>query len=783
MLRNYFKIAYRNLVKNKLFSLINIMGLAIGLTCSIIILLWVQDELSYDKFHKNHNRIFRVLQEMPFTEKVNWAINQGPLAPALKADIPEIEDASRVAYGGWRIRYADEQFTENGIYVDPSFFNIFSFEILEGDINTALADTYSVLVTEDMAGKLFGDEPAIGKSIRLYDNFDVVITGVLKNPPLNSHLRFNFISTMLLAKEVGYSVERWNNSTFNTYMLIAGNSSSELVSQKIYNFLDDKPTLEDGAKLSLQPLSEIHLGSGIDFDNGGNGNIQYVIIFFSASLFILLIACINFMNLSTAQAQKRAKEVGLRKAIGANQLQLIKQFLMESTLLALISIIIAIISVELILPYFNGFTGKEMNINYLDTGFILSFSSLLLLTGILAGSYSAFFLSKYKPIKVLKGDVDKRSGNTGIRKALVVLQFTISIILLTGTLAVYKQVNFLRNKDLGFNKENLLYISLNRNNRKHLNALKTEMLRSENIVSAAGSTNFSGYSFSNNQWNWEGKGPENDILFRATYIDYNYLETFEISMLDGRSFSKDFPGDTLAVVLNQTAIDLMGLEDPVGKSLNSMNINIQYKIVGIANDYNYRSLHSEIEPLLLFLRPSQSNFLWLRVSSENIQETIKYAGVKWDEIAPDDEFSYGFLDQRMENTYQTEERIGFILNAFSILAMVVLCLGLFGLLGYSVRLKFKEISVRKILGATTSSILMLLSKDYSQLLVIAIVIAIPTSNYFINLWLNEFPFRTNINFMLFLLPSLLLIVVASLIILGQSYKASQVNAAETLRNE
>lgn len=784
MVRNYIKIAWRNILKNKTFSFINIMGLAIGLTCSILIFMWVHLELSYDKFHTNYKRIYRVLQDMPFTEKTTWGISQGPLARSLDDQFPEIENAASVAYGTWQIRYNKDEYEERALYSDNNFFKVFSFVFLEGDINSAISEPNSVVFTRSAAEKIFGSEDALGKTVLLYDQAEVLVTGIIEDVPGNSHMQFDVISSLELSKNFfGYTVDRWNNSQFNTYVLLNENSEPESVNNKIKDFLDDKPTLEDGAKLKLQPISEIHLSSNIDFNTGATGSKQYVVIFFSSALFILVIACINFMNLSTARAATRAREVGLRKTIGAQRYQLVYQFIMESLALAFIAFLIALILVQASLPIFSELAGQQLGRNFFQPEFILGFILLLLFTGLMAGSYPAFFLSSFSPVNVLKGGSVKTYGNTGFRRLLVVFQCIISIVLLIGTLAVYRQVNYLSNKNLGFNKDNLMYLRLVQGMPGKLETIKGEFLKNENILNAAGSGPLIGYWWSNNRWSWEGKGPENDILFRGASVDYDYYKTMGIPIIEGRSFSRDYPSDSAAVIFNETAIRQMGLKDPVGKTVTQMGDGEEYTIIGIAKDYNFRSLYSEIEPLLITLRPQWSNFLFLRLNGENVGETVKFVESKWKELSPNHEINYGFLDQRLQNLYEAESRTGAVLNAFAVLAIVILGLGLFGLLGFSMSQRYKEISIRKVFGANIRLILLLLAKDYAKLLFIAIIISIPISNYLITNWLGSFPYRTDLPYSVFLIPALILIFISLVIIIGQSYKASRINTAETLRGE
>ena len=783
MLRNYFKITVRNLIKKKIFSLINILGLSLGLMCSILILLWVKHELSFDQFHKNHNRIYRVLQEMPFTEKTTWAITQGPLAPALVEEIPEIEYATRIASGPWNIKYGNDRFQQSAIYIDKSFFNIFDFKLLRGDPENALINPNSVILTQKTARKLFGDEDPIGKYLKLFDLLDVQVTGLLEAPPQNSHLQFDMLGSLDLANQLGYTVDKWNNSGFVTYILSREDASFDIINSKIRNILDDKPTLENNSKLYIQSLADIHLSSDIDFETANIGNKKYVIIFFGSALFILFVACINFMNLSTVQATQRAREVGLRKAIGASRNQLLQQFLLESIILIFVAFLVAIVMTELFLPTFNDFTGKDLHLHYFSLSNLFLIISLLLLTSLLSGSYPAFVLASFQPIKVLKGNADKKTRGTGFKKILVVFQYAISMILLIGTLAVYTQINFMKNKNQGYNKENLIYLEINNDIRQHLNTFKSVLLEHKDIVNVAGSIVSSGFLYSNNQWAWPGKGPKTDILFRVSPVDFDYIETFEMEIVAGRAFSKEFASDSKSVILNETAIKAMGLENPVGSILTSSESGIHHEIIGIVKDYNFRSLHAEIEPLILLRESDNLNFLWIRINSQNINETIEFMQSKWQEFSPSYQFKYEFMSQRAQLMYETEMQIGKVLQVFSAIALAVLFLGLSGLLGFSLRQRYKEISIRRVLGASTSAILFVLSIDYIRLMLIAIIFAIPVANYLIKLWLEGFAFRTEIGVIVYIIPSVTLFTVASIVIIFQSLRATNVDVSNVLRNE
>ncbi len=784
MFINYLKTTFRYFLKNKLFSFINIVGLSIGLTCSILILLGVIEELNYDSFNKNYKRIYRVLQDMPFTKKATWAITQGPLGPALLNEIPEIEQMTRTNFGGWSIKFEDEDMYSYGLYVDPSFLDIFSYELVSGDKTSVLTNPYSVIITQKLALKIFGDKEPLGKILTVYDQYEIEVSGVVKDPPGNSHLKFEWIGTMEFAKEIGYTVDYWKNSTFYTYILLPEESNFDIIEEKISGILDDKPTLEEGAKLRLQPLPEIHLSSGIDFENADIGNKNYVYIFLSAAIFILAIACINFMNLTTARSVKRAKEISMRKVVGARRKHIIFQFLTETGTMIIISLIISILIISTLLPFFNQSTGKSLSLDLLNYETLLGFLALTIITILLSGFYPAFHMSSVMPSNIMRGNTEKGTGSSRLKQIMVIIQFITSIVLMIGSYAVYKQVKYLQNKDLGYTKENIIYVPINNNIRKHFDVFKNELSDHSNIVSLTSSSSFpsKGYVFSNNLWDWPGKDPDYDLLVHNEFVNYNYLRTFEIDLKEGRSFSPDFPSDTNAVILNEKAVELMGLESPVGKTMLYNDENI-FTIIGITKNYNFRSLHSEIGPLVLFLNPVDNNYLWLRVNSEDFESTISFIEDKWKAYNPENTFWYNFLDQQIKGLYENEKTVGIILSGFSILAIILLCLGIFGLIGYSVSQRYKEISIRKIFGAETSTIIWLFTKEYAKLMLISTAIGIPIINYLLQEWLNTFPYKIDIKVYIFLIPAILLFIISLLIIYSQSIRATRINAAETLRNE
>jgi putative ABC transport system permease protein len=789
MFRNHLKIAVRNLIRHKGFSILNITGLAIGMVCTILILFWVQHELSFDRYHKNGKNIYRILQHIQYSEIVTWAINQGPLGPALKEEIPEIEEQARFCFAQWRMKYDDQVFVELGGYTDPSLFKMFTIPFSKGDPETALADPRSLVLTGEVAQKIFGDEDPIGKTIHVGSNYDFKVTGILQDIPDNSHFRFKFLANMDVAKEVGRTVDSWKNSHFTTYVQLADNVSMEEANKKIYNFLDAKPTLEDWEKLSLQPLFKIHLGSGIGYDTFGTGNTKYIVIFLAAALFMLLIACINFMNLSTARSLLRSREVGLRKVVGAFRGQLIRQFLGESIFQSLIAMILAVGFGILLLPAFNQFARKSFTAHlFLRPDVILGLAAILLFAGFIAGFYPAFVLSKFRPVSVLKGTTGTAGGRSFFRKALVVFQFSVAMILMVGSLVIYSQIHFMRNKDLGYDKENLVTLAFNTIVQQNYETFRNELLGNIDIlnVTRVAGLPTDGYYFSNSRWNWEGKDPDKDILFRANFVDYDYLETLKAPVVMGRNFSKDYGADATGIILNEISQKAMGFEDPIGKRVtlgeDSENVS-QFQIIGVVKDFHYVSLRTEIEPMILLFAPEQCSQIVIRIRSENTPETLKFMSGVWKKYAGDFEFDYHFLDESLDTLYRGEQQVGRIINVFTTLSVFISCLGLFGLASFMALRRTKEIGIRKVLGASISGVVVLLTKEFSKWVIVANLIAWPLSYFALNQWLQEFPYRTDIKLWIFIGTGLLTFVIAILTVSFQSLRAALSNPADSLRYE
>ena len=792
MFRNYIKIAFRNLIDNKGFALINISGLAIGITCSFLILLWVHDELSYDRFHKNGDRIYRVIQNIQFSDhNTHWAITQGPLGPALKNDFPEIVDAVRTVWQRFRLSYADKKFDEYVGLADPSLFNMFSFSLISGDASTALNNPHSIILSEKMADKYFKNEDPLGKTIKADNQYDFIVTGVMKNIPANSHLQFDFIIPFVFGREINYTVDIWNNSRFITYIMTQKDISVDVLIKNITDYLKDKPTLEENVKLTLQPLNRIHLYSDYDFDFT-QGDIKYVVIFSSIGVIILLIACFNFMNLSTARAGSRAKEIGMRKVSGAARRDIMIQFFIESFIYTLLAMLLALILVDLLMPTFNLLSAKSLEFAILDNNTILLLLiAIVIITGLLSGSYPAIHLSSFKPVTVLKSKhslfVNDSYGKQRslFRQILVVIQFSLSVILIIASIIIYYQIQFMKEMKLGFDKTNIIHARMSSEMTEKLDAIKNELLANPDIIAVTATTNIPtyGYEFSNSLWTWDGKTDDQDILFRNVYVDYDYFKTFKMDILSGRPFSKNFATDTSAVIINEAAMKAMGLPDPVGKQLRYTRGNYVADIIGVVKNYNFRSLHTAIEPLVILFAPNYGQNLCIRINAADLSATIGYIQNIWSKFDSEHPFDFHFLNESLDNLYQSEERIHTLIRYFTFIAVFISSLGIFGLASFLAGQRTKEIGIRKVLGASVSSIIWLFSATFAKWILLSNLIAWPLAWYAANSWLQNFAYKIEISWWIFLLSGGIALVIALTTVSVQALKAGLTNPVDSLKYE
>jgi ABC-type antimicrobial peptide transport system permease subunit len=785
MIKNYLKIAYRNIFRHKGYSFINITGLAVGMACCVLILLWVQDELSFDRFHENAEDIYLVYQDIKFTDhQTKWAITQGPLAPSLKADFPEIINATRITWRGLRLNYNDQSFDETLGMADGSILEMFTFPLIKGDPKTALEDPHSIILSAEMAEKYFKNEDPIGRTITADNTYDFKVTGVMENIPHNSHLQFDFLIPFIFGRELNYTVDSWGNSSFRTFVQVPKNMDSKQVTAKISAYLDEKPTIEKNAKLNLHPLTQIHLHSHFEFDMY-HGDITYVTIFSLVAFFILFIACINFMNLTTARSANRSREVGMRKVAGAYRSDIIRQFFGESILMAWAAMVLALGLVWLLLPTFNNLAEKELSLRIFENPQIsLGLIAIAVMTGIISGSYPALFLSSFHPAKVLKGGLSFSAKGSNFRKILVVIQFSLTILLITCTVFIYNQLNYMRNQKLGFDKEYMIYMGMRGDMRKSFDAFKNELLRNPDIieVTAGASIPTSGYYFSNSKWRWDGQKPDEEILMRADFVDVNFFETFGMEILEGRSFSEGLPTEkNYSFIINEKAAQVMNMTTPVGNRLSIGED--QGTIIGVVKNYHFRSLHEEIEPLILIYEPNYCDIIFAKLKAKEISQTLGHVESVWKKFSPEYPFGYRFLDEALDRLYRAEQQTGKIFSYFASLAILISCLGLFGLASFMAEQRTKEIGVRKILGASVSNIVLMLSRDFTKWVLIANLIAWPAAYFAAYKWLQGYAYRINITFVPFVISAVLALFIALLTVSYKSFRSARAYPADSLRHE
>ena len=790
MIKNYLKIAFRNIIRHKAFTAINVSGLAIGMACSIFILLWVQNELGYDRFHKNATEIYRITAD---AGDFKAAVNCAGMPAELKAKIPVVKNYVRLSHPSKNVfEVGTQKFEEKKVfYADSTFLQIFSFPLVKGNRQTAMQRSDAVLITEDIAKKYFGHEDAVGKILKKNNGSNVIVTGILANIPSDSHLQFDFILPISSISQTDNDLKTntWKNFNYYTYIQLdkSFNATPAAVVglnnriNKIYKERVNEAELK--VDFHLQPLTSIHLHSNYQVDLPGHGNVQYVNIFFVVALFILAVACINFMNLATARSARRAREVGLRKVVGAGRKQLIGQFLGESLLISLMALLISVGLVSLLLPAFNELAGKNLSIQFLNGKTIILLLSIALVTGLISGSYPALFLSGFQPVKVLKGNMKSMGGNLILRNGLVVVQFVVSIILLAGTAVVYRQLTFIKDMNLGFDKSNLLYMPMAGemwNKQQALKAaLKQNPFTANYTVTNDLPTNLTSGAV---DVQWEGKDPKSQIVFPTLFVDEGFINVFQMTMLSGRSFSVDFKADTNNYILNEKAVQVMGMNvsNAVGKPLRLWGAN--GTIIGVVKDFNFKPVQQSIEPLIIGLN-RWGGIAVVRTQPGKTEATIKALGKISADLNPAYPFSYGFLDQDLANLYKGEQRMGRLFNVFAILAIFISCMGLYGLSAFMAEQRTKEIGVRKVLGASVFNVVSLLSTGFTKLILIAVVIAVPVAWFAINSWLKSFAYRINADWVIFLTASIAALTIAWITVSYESIKAAVANPVKSLRTE
>lgn len=803
MLISYFKIAWRNLLKNKVFSFINILGLSIGIAVCFIILLFVQDELSYDRFNVKADRMYRVVFKASINGgKINESNVMPPVAGVLKKDYPEVEEVTRLKFLGQpKITYQDKVFKGSRFAgVDPSFFSVFTLPLIKGDARTALSQPNSVVITQEEAHLLFGNEEPLGKLLSVGNGDLIKVTGVIEKIPDNAHFHFDAFASLEGFTEA--KSDSWMTSNFFTYIVLKEGYDYKKLEAKLPDMVEKYmgPQVQQQMNMSLsqlrtkgnelgfalQPLTDIHLHGDSSSEFEASGDARYVYIFGAVAAFMLLIACINFINLSTASASKRAKEVGVRKVMGSLRFDLIQQFLLESLLITGIAVVVSLVLVAMAIPVFNDLSGKSLHLTFTaqQTGMLLLIG---LIVSLLAGAYPAFFLSSFKPIAALRNKVKAGFRQFGLRSGLVVFQFFISVVLIMGTIVVHRQMQYIRNKKLGYDKDQLIVVSNSWALGKNETLFKQQLLNDPRVLNAT----VSGYkpagpSFNNNALAYPA-GKESMAMKTLEYkVDEQYIPTLGIKMAAGRNFLASMPTDSLSMIINETAARAFGFgSNAIGQQVfrqnSSRGPNVTYTVVGVVKDFHFRSLHEAITPLLMVLQPESG--LIVKAKTKDIAGLLTSMKQQWSGFTTEEPFSYSFMDELYNKTYAAEQKTGRILNIFAVLTILVACMGLFGLATYTVEQRSKEIGIRKVLGASVGQVTQMLSGEFVKLVLIGCLIAFPLSYWAMSKWLEDFAYKTAITWWVFALAGAAALFIALFTVSFQAIKAAIANPVKSLRSD
>ncbi|MBO3699636.1 ABC transporter permease [Roseivirga sp. E12] len=793
MFKNYLKIAFRSLLKSKGTSVINILGLSIGMACGIIIFLFVQNELSYDRFHSKSDDIFRVLtiDEALGVSSNLVGITLPALGPAMENDFPEVEKRVRmIPQGRQLINYEQQGFyTEHFAYAEPTLFEVFDFKLIDGDTEKALTEPNTVIFTESMAKKTFGSENPIGKRIDIGNQAGIEVVGIMADVPDNSHLNFDVVVSMQQADTTsGFAqfLRSWQSISMVTYVELADKGSEENVESKMEDLIRAN-NVGDNFKVTLQPLKDVHLNSsGILFENYNlnKTDIGYVYTLAAVGLFVILIASFNFMNLSTARSANRAQEVGVRKVFGAIRRQLINQFMIESVVLCLVSFVIAIGLVAITSTLINLPIEENLAIYFLGhLEWSLGALAFVLLLGLFSGSYPALLLSGFNPISILRGSFKTSSKGVLLRKSLVIFQFTISITMIIGTAIVYDQLQHQRNIDKGFDPEQVVTLNVGHPSlQQSMPVLINKLEQSPDIITTARTGGMPGRTFGRRGVRPEGVSQEDTWIISVLNFDEKFMELMDMEIVDGRGYDREMQTDQQqGLLINEAMVKELAWEDPVGRKITFGQQ--ERTVIGVVKDFHFTNMRHKIEPLAMFFNPNGGGNLAVKFASANVSETMDFIQSAWDEIFPNSPLEYRFFDEEFGQQYASDERFGKLVFSFTWLAIFIACLGLFGLSAFTAEQKTKEIGVRKVLGASIGGIVLLLSKQFSQLIGVAVILAVPVAYYLMSSWLSDFEYRVDINWVWFLVSALAAIMIALLTVTFQSVKAATINPANSLRYE
>lgn len=783
MLTNYLKTAFRGFRRQKSSFFINVAGLSIGLACSFLIFLWVIDEMNVDQYHEDSERIMQVMEHQNYSDDIMTTLSTpGILARTLKEEVPEFEYTSTYTWTNDYLFTKDNQsFRETGLYVENDYFKILSIDLIYGNRDELLTNPNSVVLSEYMAEKYFGERNPVGEGITLDNDQELTVTGVFRDMPNNSTFQYSCLlryDDWLLENDWA---NQWGNNGPRTIAKLVPGVNIEDLNEKIEGFVKAK---NEGSHVDLfvYPFAKRYLYGQFENKQVVGGRIEYVRLFTIVAIFILLIACINFMNLSTAKAAKRSKEVGIRKSIGASQGSLIGQFIGESMIISFFSLFVSILLVELVLPVFNNLTEKAISVDYTDPVLLAIFFGTVVITGLVSGSYPAFYLSSMEAVKTLKGSLKSSRKEVFARKGLVVFQFSLSIILIVSTLIIYRQIQFTQSKNLGYNKENLIYFTTDDQIGEQWPTFKEQISNIPGVVSISRTTHTFLYQNNNTMGlEWQGKDPDTRILFENIAMDYGLLETMDVEIIEGRTFSKDFGADTSKIIFNEAAIEVMGLENPIGEVIELWGD--EREIIGVVKDFHFQSFRTEVNPLFFRLQPEFGWRAFVRIESANITNTLAQIEDVYKSFNANYPFDYNFMDEQYASLYRGEMRVGALARYFSIIAIFISCLGLFGLSAFTAEQRAKEIGVRKVLGATVRSLVLLLSGDFTKLVLISIVISIPVSWWLMQKWMSDFAYSSGIEWWIFGVAGVAALIIAWLTVSWQSIKAALMNPVKSLKSD
>ena len=803
MFQNFFKIAFRNLVLHKAFSFINITGLAIGLVCFILIMLWIQDEVSFDNFHQDANRIFITGLDYKMGNQEGRGIKcNPPLAPAMMAEIPEIESATRFLHAINKLvtyKAGDVSFLENGIfYADSTIFNVFTIPLITGDPNDLLTRKNTLVITKEMAQKYFGDVDPIGKTLSFDGDRDFEVVGIVEAWPAKSHWRFDMLASLISTRSA--TDDSWWSNYIYTYFKIREGTNIEAVLPKINEMVRRKKNVSFAQIVGMErkeweaqgnragyyatPIRDIYLRSTTQDNVGTVGDIRYVYLFAVIGFFILFVACINFMNLTTARSAIRAKEIGMRKVFGSSKRSLIRQFLIESILITLFAMFIAVVAIELLLPYFNNLTDKALNMNFAGVATIPILLLMVIVVGLMSGGYSAISLASFKILSVIKGSLFNGKSKTWFRNVLVLFQFSVSILVIVCTIIAYNQMNYIKNKKLGFDKEQLLIIDRAYTIGDDLGIFKEELLKNPAIQYASATYHIPGTEVGGQSFRTEDSAPEELLDINLLCGDYDYLEAMGIKLVAGRYFSEEIHSDSNNVVVNVTAVKRLGFTDAIGQKILVPNSEEGLIIIGVVEDFHISSLHQEIEPIIL-LHPGLAwdHYLAIRIQPQNVSATLEFIEAKWNEFTGDQPFEYFFMDSYFDNLHKSEQRTGQFFTIFAALAIFIACLGLFGLAAFTAEQKTKEIGVRKVLGASVPSIVSILLKQFTRWVILANIIAWPIGYFIMKNWLQNFAYHIDLKVGYFLLSGVITLLIAVTTVSYLAVNAANKNPVKALNYE